>query len=85
MSPSLPQPQRGQTVDVTYVGDLTETDHKVGGSVYILDQDTLVIDEFTYDGDGFGVYINIAIDGKNLDDYEENRYLAPDLGYNTGE
>ena len=61
-------------MDVTYVGDLTETDHKVGGSVYILDQDTLVIDEFTYDGDGFGVYINVAIDGKNLDDYEENRY-----------
>ena len=30
------------------------------GKVYIIDEDTLAIDKFGYDGDGFGVYIHVA-------------------------
>ena len=60
-------------MDVTFVGKLVDTDHKVSGKVFILNENTLVIDEFTYDGDGFGVYINVAFKGDNLQDYEENR------------
>ena len=45
--------------------------------VYILDQDTLVIDQFSYDGNGFGVYINVATRGRNLKGYAKNRIDVP--------
>ena len=75
--PALSSPQGGRQVDVTYIGDLTDTEHDVGGKVYILDQDTLVIDEFSYDGNGFGVYINVATKGRNLRAYAKNRIDVP--------
>ena len=62
---------------VEFVGDLIETDHGVGGKVYILDQDTLVIDEFSFDNDGFGVYINIATKGRNKKAWAKNRIDVP--------
>ena len=64
-------------MEVTFVGDLTKTDHDVGGKVYILDQNTLVIDQFSYDGNGFGVYINVATKGRNLKTYAKNRIDIP--------
>ena len=64
-------------MEVTFVGDLTKTDHDVGGKVYILDQNTLVIDQFSYDGNGFGVYINVATKGRNLKAYAKNRIDIP--------
>ena len=45
--------------------------------MYILDDDTLVIDEFSYDGNGFGVYINVATRGRNLKSYAKNRIDVP--------
>ena len=75
---ALSSPQGGgRQVDVTFVGDLTDTEHDVGGKVYILDQDTLVIDDFSYDGNGFGVYINVATKGRNLRSYAKNRIDVP--------
>ena len=62
---------------VEFVGDLIETDHGVGGKVYILDQDTLVIDEFSFDNDGFGVYINVATKGRNKNAWARNRIDVP--------
>ena len=59
------------------MGDLTKTDHDVSGKVYILDQNTLVIDEFSYDGNGFGVYINVATKGRNLKGFAKNRIDIP--------
>ena len=60
-------------MEVTFVGDLTKTDHDVGGKVYILNEDILVIDQFSYDGNGFGVYINVATKGRNLKTFAKNR------------
>ena len=71
----------GREVEVTFVGDLTKTDHDVGGKVYILDQNTLVIDQFSYDGNGFGVYINVATRGKTLKAFAKNRI---DIAYPSG-
>eukprot|EP00092_Neocalanus_flemingeri_P014951 GFUD01016146.1.p1 GENE.GFUD01016146.1~~GFUD01016146.1.p1 ORF type:complete len:141 (-),score=40.95 GFUD01016146.1:12-434(-) len=82
---ALSSPQGGREVDVTYVGDLTETEHDVGGKVYILDQDTLVIDEFSYDGNGFGVYINVATKGRNLRGFAKNRIDVPYPSGSEGE
>merc|ERR1712001_432593 len=67
----------GREVEVTFVGDLIKTDHDVGGKVYILDQNTLVIDQFSYDGNGFGVYINVATRGRNLKTFAKNRIDVP--------
>lgn len=82
---ALSSPQGGRQVDVTFVGDLTDTEHDVGGKVYILDQDTLVIDEFSYDGNGFGVYINVATKGRNLRSYAKNRIDVPYPSGSEGE
>jgi len=65
----------------TLVGDLTETDHNVAGKVYIVDEDTLLIDNFRYDGKGFGVYINVATTGSNKAQFAANRI---DIPYPTG-
>ena len=75
-------PQGGLMVTVTYAGYLKDTEHGVGGTVYVLDQDTLVIDKFSYDGIGFGVNINVADKGRNLKGYEKNRISVP---YPSGE
>ena len=64
-------------VTVTYTGYLRDTEHDVGGIVYVLDQDTLIIDKFSYDGIGFGVNINVADKGRNLKGYEKNRVSVP--------
>ena len=64
-------------MEVTFVGNLIKTDHDVGGKVYILDQNTLVIDQFSYDGNGFGVYINVATRGRNLKTFAKNRISVP--------
>eukprot|EP00090_Calanus_glacialis_P021563 TRINITY_DN3325_c0_g1_i2.p1 TRINITY_DN3325_c0_g1~~TRINITY_DN3325_c0_g1_i2.p1 ORF type:complete len:141 (-),score=35.36 TRINITY_DN3325_c0_g1_i2:93-515(-) len=82
---ALSSPQGGKQVDVTFVGDLTDTEHDVGGKVYILDQDTLVIDDFSYDGNGFGVYINVATKGRNLRSYAKNRIDVPYPSGSEGE
>ena len=79
LSPAFnsPAPKEGKQVEVTFIGDLTKTEHDVSGKVYILDQDTLVIDQFSYDGNGFGVYINVATKGRNLKGYIKNRIDVP--------
>ena len=70
-------PRSTSLSQVTFVGDLTETDHDVAGKVYILDQDTLVIDEFSFDNNGFGVYINVATKGRNKKQWAKNRIDVP--------
>jgi hypothetical protein len=42
------------------VGPLKKTMHKVQGTVYILNESTLVIENFVYDGKGFAVHINVG-------------------------
>ena len=51
--------------------------------IYI--QDTLVIDEFSFDNNGFGVYINVATKGRNLGDWESNRVSVPYPAGTVGE
>ena len=49
--------------------------------VFIQDEDTLVIENFRYDGKGFGVYINVATTGNNKKQWAANRI---DIPYPTG-
>merc|ERR1712203_1009805 len=81
LSGAAPQ-QGGREVEVTFIGDLTDTEHQVSGKVYVLDEDTLVIDQFSYDGNGFGVYINVATKGRNKKTWAKNRimcHIPPEL------
>merc|ERR1711935_393412 len=82
---SCAAPQGGQEVEVTFVGDLVDTDHGVQGKVYVLDEDTLVIDEFSFDNDGFGVYINVATKGRNKKQWAKNRIDVPFPSGTSGE
>ena len=67
----------GVLVRVTYVGYLEDTEHDVGGAVYVLDENTLVIDDFSYDGVGLPVAVFVAKEGRNLRGYEKNRIKVP--------
>ena len=44
-----------------------------------------MIDQFSYDGIGFGVYINVATQGRNLKGYEKNRIGVPYPAGSEGE
>jgi len=73
-------PQNGgrrTTVKAKFVGDLGNTDHNVAGKVYIIDDDTMAIDKFSYDNKGFGVYIHVATKGRNVGGYVKNKILVP--------
>lgn len=52
--------QSGATIEVTPVGSLVRTQHRVSGEMYIFNQTLLILDGFTFDGLGAGVYINIG-------------------------
>ena len=77
--PALSQRKLGRLV-----GKLIDTDHDVSGKVYrgkSLNDDILVIKDFSFDNTGFGVYISVATKGKSLADWKRNRISVP---YPTG-
>eukprot|EP00095_Tigriopus_kingsejongensis_P004981 maker-scaffold96_size378025-snap-gene-2.47 protein:Tk04981 transcript:maker-scaffold96_size378025-snap-gene-2.47-mRNA-1 annotation:"domon domain-containing protein cg14681 precursor" len=73
------------TIDVTSVGKLTRTQHRVSGELYIFNQTLLILDQFTFDGFGAGVYINIATKGNNRREWIQNREIVnfPSVEDNT--
>merc|ERR1711922_114043 len=73
-----PQQAGGQrTVKAKFVGDLVETDHGVAGKVYIINENTMAIDKFSYDNDGFGVYTHVATKGRGKKGFVKNKILVP--------
>nr|ACO11166.1 DOMON domain-containing protein CG14681 precursor [Caligus rogercresseyi] len=64
------------TIDVVYVGDFKFTEHSVKGEVYIYNDTSIIIDGFVYDGQGPGVYINVATEGNSRGEYMENRIVV---------
>ena len=69
----------------TKVGELIDTDHDVSGTVYIVNQDTIMIDRFSFDNNGFGVYINVATEGANKKAWARNRIDVPYPSGSEGE
>lgn len=52
---------------MTPIGELTKTMHKVEGMVWTLNDSVIVIENFVYDGKGFGVHINVGeFNGRNI-------------------
>ncbi|CAB4068636.1 unnamed protein product [Lepeophtheirus salmonis] len=64
------------TIDVIYVGDFKFAEHNVKGDVYIYNESSIIIDDFIYDGQGPGVYINVATKGNSRSEYMENRIVV---------
>lgn len=62
-------------LDVFPVGNLQDTQHQVQGTLYAFNQSTLILDNFSFDGDGFGVFFNIALEGRTRGDYRQNRLV----------
>ena len=45
---------------MTPIGELTKTMHKVEGMVWTLNDSVIIIENFVYDGKGFGVHVNVG-------------------------
>ena len=45
------------------IGPLVKTQHRVKGQVYTLNDNVIVIENFVYDGRGFGVHVNVGESG----------------------
>ena len=56
---------------MTSIGELTKTMHKVEGMVWTLNDSVIIIENFVYDGKGFGVHVNV---GETIIDIS---YLGP--------
>lgn len=64
------------SIDVVVVGNLSRTQHRVSGNVYALNESLLIIDQFTFDGQGAGVFINIATEGNSRGQWIANRKIV---------
>ena len=49
--------------NLTPIGNFTATQHKVEGMVWALNDSIIIIENFVYDGKGFGVFMHV---GKSL-------------------
>jgi hypothetical protein len=56
-SHSLEKRQSTQLLDLIPIGEFKRTDHDVRGMVYAFNNSLLLIEDFGYDGQGFGVYL----------------------------
>ena len=52
-----------------------KTQHKVKGMVYTLNDNVIVIENFVYDGRGFGVHVNVG----ELSSYHNVTYFKLDV------
>lgn len=69
------------SISVVVVGDLINSLHSVSGTVYAYNTSTLIIDKFSFDGQGAGVYLIAATQGSNRNEYIRN---AIDIPYPQG-
>ena len=65
--------QASQVLDLVPIGEFTRTQHKVNGMVWAYNNSLLLVEDFRYDGKGFGVYLQVATEGKNRREWIRNR------------
>ena len=56
----LPSLTVSQSIDVFEVGPLVNTQHRVSGFLYAFNDTLLILDGFTFDGQGAGVFLNVG-------------------------
>jgi hypothetical protein len=50
----------GLKKNLTPIGNLTKTQHKVEGMVWTYNDSTIIIENFVFDGKGFGTFIHVG-------------------------
>ncbi len=75
MSLSIPLEKRQaeQVLDLLPIGTFVRTQHDVRGMVWAYNNTLLLVEDFAYDGQGFGVYLQVATQGKNRREWIQNR------------
>lgn len=62
-----------QVLDLIPIGEFAKTTHGVRGMVWAYNNSLLLVEDFGYDGQGFGVYFQVATEGKNRKQYLKSR------------
>lgn len=65
--------QAEQVLDLIPIGEFQRTSHAVRGMVWAYNNSLLLIEDFAYDGQGFGVYLQVATQGSNRRQWVQNR------------
>ena len=60
-------------LDLIPIGEFTNTQHNVRGMVWAYNNTLMLIEDFAYDGFGFGVYFQVATKGRNRNAWVANR------------
>ena len=56
--------RQDQVLDLIPIGQFVNTQHQIRGMVWAYNNTLLLIEDFAYDGQGFGVYFQAATEGK---------------------
>ena len=65
--------QANQVLDLIPLGALTNTQHAVRGFVWAYNNSLLLVEDFAYDGQGFGVYLQVATEGQTRNEWVRSR------------
>ena len=65
--------QANQVLDLLPIGELVNTQHNVRGMVWAYNNSLLLVEDFDYDGLGFGVYLQVATEGETIQEWVNNR------------
>ena len=70
--------QATQVLDLIPIGEFVNTQHNVRGMVWAYNNSLLLVEDFAYDGQGFGVYLQVATEGESRREFVQ---LRQTIGY----
>ena len=65
-SKAIEKRQANQVLDLLPIGEFVNTQHAVRGMVWAYNNSLILVEDFAYDGLGFGVYIQVATEGETI-------------------
>ena len=68
----LEKRQANQVLDLLPIGEFVNTQHAVRGMVWAYNNSLLLVEDFAYDGLGFGVYLQVATEGETIQEWVSN-------------
>ena len=68
-SKAIEKRQADQVLDLLPIGEFVNTQHAVRGMVWAYNNSLLLVEDFAYDGLGFGVYLQVATEGETIQEW----------------
>ena len=68
-SKAIEKRQANQVLDLLPIGEFVNTQHAVRGMVWAYNNSLILVEDFAYDGLGFGVYIQVATGGETIQEW----------------